>query len=269
MNALFAANDLAYSGLELAVYTLLHHNPNTNIYVFTMTCIIINPQTGEAHNYYALQDWQRGKLQKIVQYLGKGKANLVIKDVTELYLKYLDNSVNRYTGFTPLASLRLLADIALPNVNNLWYFDCDVAITGDISSYYNYYSQKDCLYGAYVAQDACDGKGEMITGVMFMNLKKMRDTKFLEQARYNYNHNLYEFPDQMAIRDTGDPEIFPSTLGYCDDLYECLELPLIIHFTNLISLKIYFAKSREYFFRKFPFLKYAQEGIDLLDTINM
>ena len=268
MNVLFSANDKAFEGLELAIYTLLSHNKNVNIYIFTMNCQIINEEEHSAIDYFSLQPWQIDKLQRIVKYLGGGNSHLIIKDVYNLYMQYLDKSVNRYTQFTPFTALRLLADIALPYVNDLWYFDCDVTINGDISSYYYNYIQKGCSYAAYVTPEACHGKGEMVAGVMFMNLAKMREEKFLVKARYNYNNLFYEYPDQCAIRDVGSPEIFPPTLGYCENLEDCLELPLIIHFTNKISPKIYCAKSREHFFRKFPFLKYAQTGIALVDDIN-
>ena len=44
-------------------------------------------------------------------------------------------------------------------------------------------------------------------------------------------------------------------------------LPLIIHFTNKIEPKIYYSKSRKFFFKKFSFLKYANEGIMMLDEV--
>lgn len=268
MNVLFAVNDIAFPGVELAIYTLLSHNKNVNIYIFTMDCKIINEDNHSVTEYFSLLPWQREKLERIVKYLGGGNSHLIIKDVHDLYMQFLDNSVNRYTSFTPYTALRLLADIALPYVNDLWYFDCDVSINGDISQYYNEYIQKQCSYAAYVTPEACYGKGEMVAGVMFMNLAKMREEKFLLQARYNYNNILYNYPDQCAIRDVKAPEIFPPTLGYCEELEDCLELPLIIHFTNKITPKIYCSKNREYFFRRFPFLKYAQEGLALIDTIN-
>jgi lipopolysaccharide biosynthesis glycosyltransferase len=269
MNVLFAANDTVYEGLELAIYTLLSHNKDVNVYIFTMDCEIINEETHCVAQYHKLLDWQIDKLRKIVRYLGNGHSYIKIIDVHDLYMEHLDHSVNRYTGFTPFTALRLLADIALPLVDYTWYFDSDIVITGDIKYYYDMYINKDCYYGAYVTPEACNGKGEMVAGVMFMNLEKMRRDNFLFTARRNYNHTLYQFPDQMAIRDTADPEIFPPTLGYCEDFFDCVETPLIVHFTNQIGgPKIYSAKNREYFFRKWPFLKYAQEGIALVDTIH-
>lgn len=268
MNVLFAANDVVYSGLELAIYTLLTHNENVNIYVFTMDCTIENPESGCGFRYLGLQDWMKEKLTKIVKYLGKGHSQIIFKDVHEEYMEYLDNSVNRYTGFTPYTALRLLADKVLPHIHHLWYFDCDVAITGNIEGYYYQYCQQNFPYAAYVTPDACDGEGEMVAGVMFMNLDEMRKTNFLATARRNYNNTLYNFPDQCAIRDTAPPVEFPPTLGYCESLLDCKTLPLIIHFTSLVGSKIY-TEQRAKFFRRFPFLQYAEEGIKKLDQIHI
>lgn len=267
MNVLMAGNDFIYPGIELAVYTLLTHNKNVNIYIFTMDVELDNTETCTITRYVSLLPWQRDKLKKIVRYLDNN-SNICFIDTHDLYMKYLDDSVNKFTHFTPYTALRLLADIALPQIDDVLYLDADVAITGNITDIYYNYANKGCNYAAYVTPDACDGKGEMVAGVMFMNLALMRESGFLKKARLNYKQNEYPFPDQCAIRDAGDPERFPPTIGYCDYLEDCTELPLVIHFTNFIVPKIYCAKNREYFFRKFPFLKYAQEGISLLDTIN-
>lgn len=263
---MFAANDIVYSGLELAIYTLLTHNKNVHIYILTMDLNVENPETGEGIVYHSPVDWQRNKLNKIVRYLDRN-SHITFVDAKEEYFKCLDDSVNRYTCFTPFAALRLVADKLLPFVDRVLYFDCDVAVTGNILEFYNNFCAKDIYYGAYVTPEACEGLGEMVSGVMFMNLDKMRKDRFLERARKNYCTNQYYYPDQMALRDVGDPEKFPPTIGYCDNLDEFDGLPLVIHFTNQISPKIYCAKNREFFFKKFPFLKYAKEGIALLDTM--
>ena len=157
----------------------------------------------------------------------------------------------------------------LPHIHHIWYFDCDVAITGNIEGYYNQYCHGDFPYAAYVTPGACDGKGEMVAGVMFMNLDVMRATNFLPTARMNYNTNVYNYPDQCAIRDTASPVEFPPTLGYCESLVDCITLPLIIHFTSDVGEKIYTDKSRAHFFRRYPFLDYADKGIAALDAINI
>lgn len=267
MNILFCANDIVYPGLELAICSCLMHNKNVNIYVLTMDVDIENLETHVCTRYLSLKDWMKNKLRQIVRYLD-GKSHITFIDARKVYLENLDQSVNRCTSFSPFAGLRLCADIFFPHLDNLLYMDCDVAITGNIEKFYNDFCGRDIYYGAYVSPFACNGEGEMVSGVLFMNLGKLKKDAVLARARYNYNVNNYVYPDQMALRDVCDPEPFPATIGYCESLDDFTEgLPLVIHFTNAIEPKIYYAKNRKFFFDRYPFLKYVDEMVHLLDTI--
>ena len=258
-----------YTGIELAIYTIMKHNKNVNFYILTMDIEIDNKDLCEITVYHGLQEAQKKKLRTIVNYFDKN-SHITFIDAKPYYEKYLAGGPNQFSSFTPYATLRLAADLILPHVHHVLYLDCDVAITGDISGVYNDYINKDRNYAAWIAEDACEGKGEMVSGVMIMNLDKMRETGFLVSARKNYLNNHYIYPDQDAMRDAGSPIPLPHNYGYCEDLSECFTLPLIIHFTNKISPKIYEDRpnNRNIFFKKYPFLKYADEGIHLLDTIN-
>ena len=264
------SSDIAtYTGLELAIYTIMAHNKNVNFYIMTMDIEIDNPELCAIRCYKGLVDWQKDKLRTIVRYFDKN-SRITFIDAKSFYLKYLDGGPNKYSAFTPYATLRLAADLILPEVDHVLYLDCDVAVTGNISGVYHDYINRDCDYAAWIAKGARDGKGEMISGVMILNLDRIRQSGLLSNARKNYLTNSYVFPDQHAIEDAGKAEPLPFNFGYCEDLEECTELPLVIHFTNRISPKIYENKKniRTIFFRKYPFLKYADDGIHLLDTIN-
>ena len=76
----------------------------------------------------------------------------------------------------------------------------------------------------------------------------------------------------MAIRDTGTGMRLPETYGYMEPLEECKYNPIILHFTNHLTPKIY-SKDRpnnvEYFYKRYPQFKYVQDGLNKLKTINM
>ena len=257
-----------YTGIELVVYSLMHHNKNVNIYIFTMDIEVFHPD-GMVCRYVRLGDWEKNKLKTIVKMHDK-HSNICFIDTYQWYMDYFNNGINHLSGFSPYAPLRLLSDKILPNVNDILYLDCDTAITGDISSIYYDYLKKDAEYCAYFAPKACNGEGEMVSGVMLLNLAKIRKTGFLETARRNYMTNLYKYPDQDALRDAGTAVRFPATVGYCEDLSLLHELPLIIHFTNAITPKIYDDQySREYFYRKFSFLSYVKKGVEQIDKLNL
>lgn len=266
MNLLLAGNDAVYIGMELAVYTTLFHNKGIDIHIFTMDIDITDGIKG--CHYTGLLPWQKTKLKKIVAYLDP-TSRICFYDVEKEYHEYLEGNANEWSNFTPYALLRLLADVCLPYIDHILYLDCDVAVTGDISDMYWSYLGKGHMYCASICSDACNYEGEMVSGVLLMNLRKMREEHFLEHARENVMKNVYKYPDQDAIRDVGNPYPLPETYGYLYDLALCPYMPVILHFTNQLSPKIYGEKGHIYFYRKFPFLKYVKEGVERLDTISI
>lgn len=267
MNILLEGNDITYNGVELVIYTLLTHNKHCNIYIFTMD-IEVDHKNGLMQIFKSYTPEQRDRLKKLVKYLDT-TSNITFIDALEVYNKHLIPSVNEFTPFTPYAALRLVADILLPNIDDVLYLDADTAITGNIEGVYNDYKNRDGNYAAYVCQPACGYEGEMISGVIIFNLRKIRETGFLSLARKNYRNKEYKYPDQMALRDAGDPLQLPDDFGYCMNIHERSVLPLVVHFTNDISPKIYCCLDKlAIFYRTFPWLNYVQEGLKRFDTIN-
>lgn len=275
MNVLLSGDTHVYNGLELVIYTLLTHNKNVNIFVFTMDIIVHNHDKTDTC-YHALDDIQKNKLRKIVKYLDGNGSNICFINTAEYYHNYLEKSVNRETVFTPFAALRLLVDLILPELDDILYLDADTAIQSNIEDmYYSYlHKDEDKYYYASYAYPAFGYLGEMVSGILLMNLAKMRKFNFLEKARKLYNKNLYKYPDQMALRDTAEAGRLPETYGYIDELERCNYTPAILHFTNKLTPKIYNlrddgANNIECFYKRYPCLKYVQEGCQLLDTFNI
>ena len=266
MNLLMCGNERVYTGIELAVYSTLTHNKGIHWHIFTMD-IEIEDSKGGMIKFEGLNDWHKNKLRKIVKYLDP-TSRIAFHDAEEMYKKYFWKNPNELSWLTPYAPLRLLADIMLPQLDHILYLDCDTAVQGDISSMYWGYLQKGYNYYACVCNDACDYEGEMVSGVMLMDLAKMRETKFLEIARKNIQTHVYKWYDQDAIRDAGKPYPLPETYGYLYELEKCSYTPVILHFTNRLTPKIYGQEGRTYFYRRFPFLDYVRKGVELIDTIN-
>ncbi len=265
MNILMSGNDHIYPGMELAIYSTLMHNKNINWYIFTMD-IETDMGNGEIMVFHGLDKWQKNKLRKIVSYLDDN-SKITFIDMQDMYIKYLAGNINEASPFTPYATLRLLADVALPDINHVLYLDCDTAIQGDISGIIDFLkSGKD--YYAYVCPDAYGYEGEMVSGVMLMDLDRIRKDGFLGRARENIHKNLYKYPDQDALRDAGKPGMLPETYSYLYKLELCPYKPLILHFTNKLSPKIYGDEGRTVFYRRYPFLDYVKNGVELIDTIN-
>lgn len=266
MNIAMAANDTVYSGLELAIYSTLKHNKNINWYILTMDIVLPN---GRA--FHGIDGWMEDKLRKIVKYLDKN-SNITFINCAPYHKEYLSGGANEFTPFTPYAALRLIMDKALPQVNDILYFDCDVAVRQNFESmYYDCAKKKENNAYAVYAEEAMNHEGEMVSGVMFFNLDTCRKTNFFDRARHNYLINEYRYPDQMALRDAGEIERLSTSYGYMWDYQKVNTNPVILHFTNELSPKIYTARNdgnEQWFYKRFPEFIYVREGLRLIDTIN-
>lgn len=272
MNILFAANDQVIDGLELAIWTLLTYNKHVNIYIATMNISLFNKENNSRIDYYAVSEEQRQWLKKIVKYLDNS-SNICFIDCESYYHDLIEGGINENTGFTPYASLRLLADKILPNINDILYLDADVAIQDNIESmYHQYLIDNPYTYAISCAYGAFNGQGEDVSGVFLMNLNKMRRLNFLDNARKLYKKNKYVYPDQMAIRDTGPGMRLPETYGYMEPIESAPYKPIILHFTNNLKPKIYnrsIPNIKDHFYKRFPQFKYVQDGLELLKTFKM
>lgn len=266
MNILMSGDENMYDGFELVIYSTMKHNKNVNWYIFTMNinCHIV----GEPKEFREVNEFQRHRLAKIVHYFDPNSTISFI-NVQQLYDETISMNPNRESGFTPFTNLRLLADLALPDVDNVLYLDTDIVVQQDLSQMYKRYFTQDFNYAAYSLPEACFYTGEMVAGVLLMNLKKMRETHFMDKARWNLMNHEYRFPDQMALRDTEDPYPLAETYNFLFDLWKSDYQPAIIHFTNEMSRKVYSNSERDRFYRDYPQFQYVLDGMKIIDTINM
>ncbi len=264
MNIIMAADKGMLSGLEMVIYSTMLHNVCVDWYIFTMNinCVVC----GEWRSFSAVDSEDLRWLESIVKY-HDSRSHIKVVDVSSLYAEYLENNPNRESGFTPFTTLRLLADLALPEVGDALYLDCDVIVQKNLGDMYYGYLPKCEDYCAYSIPYACDWEGEMVAGVLLLNLDKIRKNGFLSRARDNINRNQYRFPDQMALRDAGKPYPLPETYNYMFSLYKLCYEPHIIHFTNEIEGKIY-SDGKTLFYKKFPQFRYIEEGLDTVRRIS-
>ena len=185
--------------------------------------------------------------------------------------------------FTLTIYFRLFIPAMFPQYDKGIYIDSDVVLTSDVAQLYDI-EIGDNLIGAckdlsiahipplvaYTENAVGVKKHEYInSGVLLMNLKKMRETHFMDKARWNLMNHEYRFPDQMALRDTEDPYPLAETYNFLFDLWKSDYQPAIIHFTNEMSRKVYSNSERDRFYRDYPQFQYVLDGMKIIDTINM
>ncbi len=261
-----AADSSMYDGIELVITSTMKHNKNVHWYIFTMNihCLI----NGCPRDFYEIDENQKNKLLKVIKYFDPN-STLEVMNVAEYYVKHIEGNPNEQSGFTPFATLRLLADVALPEVDDILYFDCDIAVQEDISEMYYSYLNKGYNYCAYSIPEACNYESEMVSGVLLFNLDKIRKTKFMEKARKNLHTHEYVYPDQMALRDVENPYPLPETYSYMFPLEKCSYKPAILHFTNQLSPKVYQNNEKTVFYRKYPQFNYVIEINKMLEKLNL
>lgn len=269
MNIMMAGNEKVYFGIELAVYSTMYHNKNVHWYIVSMDYDQVQEDGVTVRQFYGLDEWQKEKLQKIVNYFDPKGSSITFVDAADAYYEYLQGGANEVNNFTPYAALRLLADIIFPDLDHILYFDCDVAVTANIEGIY-----QNCLcnpdefcFGTY-AEDANEGRGEMVSGVMLFKLDEIRKNGFLRLARLYYKNKVYQYPDQHALQASGRIGHLPIQYGYLYLLDRQDYLPPVIHFTNELK-KIYDGDWDPLrFYRRYSCLQWVQDGLRRLDVLT-
>lgn len=264
MDIIMAGNAEIIAGFELVIYSTMRFNKNINWHIYTMDCSILNsePHVGGSIFYHKLSKNQMDYLTFMVKFMDKD-SSIEFVDFTEAYNKYLANSVNANSGFSPLAPARILADILLPEtVHKCIHLDCDTVVEGSLESMFNDYANKKCIAGVYINNYKWNTylTYDIISGILVMNLDKIRSTGFLDRARYYYNNNQYVYPDQSALLYSGEPEKLPQKYGRIDDVEHSIDETVITHISCENKNKIYHVGEHT-FYNYYPRFNYLKDGI--------
>lgn len=270
INVLYCGDSLGWYGMEASIYSLLTHNKNVNIYIFSMDYEREN-KDGSIEKFEGVLEWQKEKLRKIVQYLDPKGSRITFIDTLSYYEKYFKNGCNENDGHSsPYAPLRLIVDVVFPHLPHILYLDCDTIIQDAIEDMYysvlkEIEAEKNIGYAARVL--SFHDRDEMVAGVLLFDLNKTREIKLLEKARYNITHNFYMWYDQSALEAAGGCVRLAETYNYMNKYEYRTYTPTILHFADQLDPKVYF--EREVFFNKFPHLQYIKTGCDLVGSLTM
>lgn len=122
--------------------------------------------------------------------------------------------------YSEAASYRLLLPEILPEYDTVAYIDCDVIVRNDISELYDRTYLKNFLlaavYEAPIEKQAerwasigCDPEHYFNSGFLIMNLKKMREEGTSEKLIAALKVDYLEFPDQDALNQVCQGQVFP------------------------------------------------------------
>lgn len=126
-------------------------------------------------------------------------SRVSIIDVTHLQKEHLSRGKNNKNAYTPYASIRLFLDL-LDVPEKIVYLDADVMCCGNIEEYYDidvseyeYGATLDVVGHNYFPYEYCN------SGVLLLNMPKIRETGLFEKARRRVCKRWMMMPDQSAL----------------------------------------------------------------------
>ena len=198
MNLLYCGDQNIQDGLLISILSLLKHEPDElHIYIMTMEL-----HTAE-RDYHAIPDRTISFLNQLVQ--RTNRHSFVKKyDCTALFERQIPRK-NMGTRFTPYAMLRLFAD-QLPDLPaRLLYLDSDVVCRKDPREFYHQDITDVELvgvldyYGRWFFHHSLTHLDYINSGVLLLNMEKIKQTKLFERARERCVKRWMFMPDQSAL----------------------------------------------------------------------
>lgn len=194
INIMFCGNKKVYDGLLIAIISMVKHTKEQlNIYLITADLHELNS------DFVPLTEKEKSKIEEIIKAVNsQSKVHLV--DISDMFAKEMLNGTNMTTHYTPYIFLRLFADEINELPDKVLYLDADLVIYNDIKELY------DININEYDFAAAKDYFGKwfidykyMNSGVLLMNLKRMRSSGVLAECRQMCKVKKMLLPDQTAL----------------------------------------------------------------------
>jgi len=150
-------------------------------------------------NYKSLEASKVQALESLIKKINSNNKITLI-DITDIFKREYANSINIDTPYSPYSMLRLLADEVKEIPDKILYLDIDVLANGNIKELYDY-DVSNVEYGAvkdYYGKVFINPK-YINSGVMLLNMKRIRETGLFKKSREYVNTHKMMFPDQTAL----------------------------------------------------------------------
>lgn len=233
INLLYCGNKKVFDGMLISLLSIIkHYKGELNVFVLTMDLSNIDEK------HIPVSAGQIEYLEKVLKDVNE-KSELKRIDITELFLAEMADSVNMQNFYTPYCLLRLFADLILELPEKLIYLDTDTVANGDISSLFKYDVSEYEFAGTidYLGKWFKNRK-YINSGVLLLNLKKIRETGLFEKTREVCKNKKMAFPDQDALNKYAVSKMFLPTKYNSQRRYHSDDV--IQHFCKSIRLFPFF-----------------------------
>ena len=196
INLMLCGNQKVFDGMLITLLSISKHTTEPlNVYIATMDLTNIDEKfipITENHRLII-----ENKLKE-----RNSKNSVILIDETKIYNEEMKKNINMKTHYTPYIFLRLLSDKIEILPEKLLYLDTDIVCYKDISELYNIDMSN---YEIAAAKDFIGrkwiNKNYLNSGVLLMNLKKIRKNNSFEACRKMCLTRKMMLPDQTALND--------------------------------------------------------------------
>lgn len=151
-------------------------------------------------HYKPIDDIELEAFRKMIKQFNE-QNDVFLYDISEAYLDTIANSKNHNSRFSPYALVRLFAEQFLPEtIETIIYMDADTMVNSSLEAFKDYdmtnYELAACIdyLGKYWL-----GNYYFNSGVLIMNMKKIRETHLLNRCRELVLNKKMFFADQDAL----------------------------------------------------------------------
>lgn len=229
INLMFCGNDRMFDGLLISLISIAKHTKeDLNVYLMTMNL------EEENESYKPITEDQRKIIEESIQKRNKNNKVQLI-DVTQTYKKELPTNRNKHTHYTPYIFIRLLSDKIPELPNKILYLDTDIVCYRDIKEIYNTDMEEYEIAASldYIGRKMIN-RNYMNSGVVLMNLEKIRENRSFETAREICIKKRMALPDQTALNKACKQKVWLP--DKCNEQKERKDDTIIRHFSMTIKL---------------------------------
>ena len=233
INLMFCGNSKVFDGMIISLLSIVKYtNEPLNVFVLTMDLRNVD------ENYAPIEDKHIEILENIIKEKND-ESKITLIDTTDLIKKEVLSSVNKKTHYTPYIFIRLFSDKIKELPDKVLYLDCDIVCYKDIKEIFDIDIEE---YDIGVVRDYIGrkviNKKYINSGVLLINLKKVREDGSFEKARNIAKKRVMAMPDQTAIYKACTKKL------YLPDKYneqkQRKEDTVIRHFSMTIKMLPYF-----------------------------
>ncbi|MBQ7346892.1 MAG: glycosyltransferase family 8 protein [Clostridia bacterium] len=191
---LFAGNTRVFDGMVISSLSIVRYcKAPIHVYLLTMDLTDRNPA------FQPITEAQRRYLEEIYTAVN-ADSRVEIVDLEDDYRETMLHSPNAETGYTPYCFLRLYADRLHELPDKVIYLDTDTVLCDDIAKLYAEDVENYELAGVR-DRYGCHffGINYINSGVLLLNLKKIRETGLFRKALDACAQKKIFLPDQTAI----------------------------------------------------------------------